>query len=480
MRSRYPWPLSALPPSCAAALLGMGGAAGPTTSYTLERRSTGDGYLQTEENWNPGGDWAVLAIVDPSELEGTGTVLDFGGTAASKAGAVMRCEPRSGNDAYEFVLQTNGGTLTRSVFISGEWADAGPTLLWMHIQPAASNGQWRYGVGASGANEDSGTAGGGIPSAEGDGPVTVWQRAANDDNGSSGTLAFAVLDTMPSDAQLDALAADPTAANLRALVATLVGAGATELLGLQTTDTGAVSTVTDPSGSYAWNVVQGSEPVHIPGTLPSYSLGDIVIAVEGQSNGEGSHSTSPPAMTLGTYTLTGTNGTNPLANDYGVELGFIAAADGWTTDIEIAQCAVGGSNIASWQTGGANRTTADATQGAMTGTITDILWVHGESAALGETAANDYEQDLRDYIAQRKAAIPGVRIHVAAMGSLPGGYPYRDTVAAAIETVAGDTADVYLVSVDGLTKIADNVHYDGGSTRALGGRLALSVAQAMS
>lgn len=459
---------------------------GPAHQYRLWRGWVSDDHYRTAEAWAPGADFGLAAIVSIEEAAGAGTLIDLGGVTS---GLVLwaRLRANIATNALELVYRTNGGTATQTITLpSGTWGDKQPRFIWAFID-TGTPGAWRFGVGdpavGVGTNNKSGTVGGGIPTAASAQPVRLWSDVNGETIQSAGYMALAVWDALPSDAALGA--APTTSAGFAALLAAATAEGRTLRLGVRASAAGEVTALEDPAGSYTWSLFRGTRPAFTSQIVePQYTLGAVRIGLTGQSNARGGHAEAAETITLPGYTLRQSTGTTVNSGSnitaYGPDLGIIATMGPWATSIEIAKHAVGATEITTWIGAGANKTTWYSVLDTMSAYPTDIVWVHGEADSIDLANANNYATRLATWASETRAKVgAGCRLHLADLQSLPGGYPYWETVRDAIRSYVASDPLAYLVSTAALTKVADGVHYDGGSTRMLGSRAAHGIAAAM-
>lgn len=460
--------------------------AAPDHQYRLWRGWVSDDYYRTSTAWAPGGTFAAAAIVSTEEAAGAGTLIDFGGVTS---GVVLwaRLRANTATNALELVYRTNGGTATQTITLpSGTWGDKQPRFVWMQIT-TGTPGTWRFGVGdpavGVGVNNKTGTVAGGIPTAASAQPVRLWTDVNGKAIQSAGYMALAVWDALPTDGALGAAPTD--SAGFAALMAAATTEGRTLLLGARASAAGEVAALEDPSGLYTWTLVRGTRPVYTARVAePQYTLGAVRAGIVGQSNARAAHTDTAETITLPPYTLVQSTGTTVNSGSnitaYGPDLGLIATMGPWATSIEVGKHAVGGSAIATWIGAGANRTAWYAVLDAMSAPPTDIIWIHGEADAIDLANANAYGTNLQTWIDETLVKVPGARLWIALLQELPAGYPYWATVRAhQDDRIAANAPVTGALSTEALTKIADNVHYDGGSIRALGGRAAHQIAEAM-
>lgn len=462
------------------------GPATPGHQYRLWRGWVSDDHYRTSTAWAPGGTFAAAAIVSIEEAAGAGTLIDFGGVTS---GVVLwaRLRANTSTNALELVYRTNGGTATQTITLpSGTWGDHAPRFVWMQIT-TGTPGTWRFGVGdpavGVGVNNKTGTVAGGIPTAASAQPVRLWSDVNGETIQSAGYMALAVWDALPTDGALGAAPTD--SAGFAALMAAATGEGRTLLLGARASGAGEVTALEDPSGTFAWSLFRGTRPAFTTAVVePQYTLGAVRIGLTGQSNARGGHAETAETITLPSYTLVQSTGTTVNTGSnitaYGPDLGILATMGPWVSSIEIGKHAVGASEITTWIGAGANKTTWYSVLDSMSAYPTDIVWVHGEADSIDLANADNYATRLATWASETRAKVgAGCRLHLADLQSLPAGYPYWETVRDAIRAYVESDPLAYLISTDALTKVADGVHYDGGSTRALGSRAAHQIAEAM-
>lgn len=462
----------------------LSGAAVPTN--LIWRSSVSDDHFRTTQPWAPGASFGLAAIVSIEEASGTGTLIDLGGVTS---GVVLWAKLRANTstNVLELVYRTNGGTVTQNVALpSGTWADKQPRFIWALIEPGTP-GSWRFGVGdpavGVGTNNKSGVVAGGIPTTASAQPVRLWTDVNTEVNQTAGYMALAIWDALPSDT---ALGANPTdSAGFATLMAAANSESRVLRLGLETTNVGEVVTLTDPSTAFTWSLFRGTRPAFTaPVAEPQYSLGAVRIGLTGQSNARGGHTEAAETITLPSYTLVQSTGTTVDTGSnitaYGPDLGILATMRTWVSSIEIGKHAVGGSEITTWIGAGANKTTWYSVLDSMSAYPTDIVWVHGEADSIDLANANNYETRLATWASETRTKVgAGVRLHLADLQELPAGYPHWIIVRDAIRNYVASDPLAFLINTDNLTKIVDNVHYDGGSTRMLGSRSSHSIASAM-
>lgn len=209
-----------------------------------------------------------------------------------------------------------------------------------------------------------------------------------------------------------------------------------------------------------------------PRILPP-SGGFRFLAIAGQSNALGSHFDAAPSGPLGPHlVIDHDSDLRPITVEaHGPEVGVVMALATATVGVAIAKRAISGSTIAEWaSTYLAQLSTAS---GRLYQTPTDVLWVHGESAATDEARSLSYQTDLEAVIATYRATHgAGVRWWIAELQPTlnTAEYPYVANVRAAqVALVAADPL-AFLLDTDGLTKRADDIHYDGPGQVDLGER----------
>ena len=152
--------------------------------------------------------------------------------------------------------------------------------------------------------------------------------------------------------------------------------------------------------------------------------------------------------------------------------------------IGLIPCAVGGSPIAAWETGGYHKQTKThpyddmlprLRQAMKTGTIKAILWHQGESDS-NANAAPAYEAKLHALIARLRKECQNEQLPFIAgqMGQFPERPwdAHRIQVDAVHQELPTKVPHTAFVSSDGLTHRGDKVHFDSKSYRELGRRYA--------
>jgi len=170
-----------------------------------------------------------------------------------------------------------------------------------------------------------------------------------------------------------------------------------------------------------------------------------------------------------------------LARSFAVE--YLRAHPGVTIGLIPSAC--GGSPISSWQPGQYFDQTnshpyddalARARRALQDGELRGILWHQGESDRSPELAER-YEAALLELIARfrKELAAPRVPFLIGQLGQFAGAGPWDEharRVDLAQRNVAEQTAFAAFVSSDGLTSLADNLHFDAPSLREFGKRYA--------
>lgn len=103
-----------------------------------------------------------------------------------------------------------------------------------------------------------------------------------------------------------------------------------------------------------------------------------------------------------------------------------------------------------------------------------LFWMQGERDARIPKAGRDYYENWKVFIARLRRDLQAPHLPVIAGQVNPPreDYPAVQMVRRAQERVAGEDPDVVLVSTEGLSKLADRLHYDSNGQLQLGNRFA--------
>ena len=146
--------------------------------------------------------------------------------------------------------------------------------------------------------------------------------------------------------------------------------------------------------------------------------------------------------------------------------------------IGLVPCAVGGTPLSRWVKGGDlyARAVARAKAAAADGEIKGALWHQGESDTTDRGNAESYGARLTQMFTdlRRDLGLPRMPIVVGQLGMYltPQGYPYIDTVRAAIAGMPGALPNVAYADSQGLTDKGDGLHFNAASQAEFGRRYA--------
>ncbi len=179
---------------------------------------------------------------------------------------------------------------------------------------------------------------------------------------------------------------------------------------------------------------------------------------------------------------------------FGPEVTFGRAMQDARPEVALIKHAVGGTDLAyCWDAGAF---TADTAQGecyagfwatvsaallaleaaGVDHEIAGMAWMQGESDAITESYALDYEDNLTVFIDRVRQDVETPDMPLA-LGLIDcrAHCPYRDTVRAAQQAVADADPLVYAVETEDLPQNADALHFDASGMRTLGERLAAAL-----
>ncbi len=221
------------------------------------------------------------------------------------------------------------------------------------------------------------------------------------------------------------------------------------------------------------------------------------VILGGQSNmlGLGALSELDDATLPGGVTLFDLN---PRAGSFGPELGFahtfleLMPLD----ELWLVKYAVGGSSLLAWEPDwSAERAEladdADkgplyqrlirhferSTQGEEIAVLA-CLWMQGESDSRYQVAAAQYERNLKRLVSSLRQDLnqPDLPFILGLANPPAAAFDYASVVRTAQRQVAKADRQVHLVETEGLTKLADDLHYDSAGQLELGRRFARQLA----
>ncbi len=189
---------------------------------------------------------------------------------------------------------------------------------------------------------------------------------------------------------------------------------------------------------------------------------------------------------------------NPRAGSFGPELGFahsfleLVPLD----ELWLIKYAVGGSSLLAWEPDwSAERAELadDADKGPLYQrlirhferrtqgeeiAVLACLWMQGESDSRYLVAAAEYERNLKRLISSLRQDLnqPDLPFILGLANPPAATFDYASDVRTAQRQVAKTDRQVHLVETDGLTKLADDLHYDSAGQLELGRRFARQLA----
>ena len=185
---------------------------------------------------------------------------------------------------------------------------------------------------------------------------------------------------------------------------------------------------------------------------------------------------------------------NPRAGCFGPELGFaqtileLMPLD----ELWLIKYAVGGSSLLAWEPDWSAQRAAiadDAEKGPLYQRLIDhfrrvtkdvdvivlaCLWMQGESDSRYPVAASEYERNLKRLITRLRQDLnqPDMPFLAGLVNAPAATFDYVSVVRKAQRRVAETDQHARLVETDGLTKLADDLHYDSAGLLELGKRFA--------
>ncbi|HIO91920.1 MAG TPA: hypothetical protein EYG68_03640 [Leucothrix mucor] len=169
-------------------------------------------------------------------------------------------------------------------------------------------------------------------------------------------------------------------------------------------------------------------------------------------------------------------------NKFGPEVSFAheMAKKHLDSSIHLIKFAPGGSLMKDWTSKDVGKhydtliKQVKKSSGGTIPSINGILWMHGERDTKSKQLADDYEKDLKVFIAMLKSDFKVSKLPIAlARISIPAAFrPAVPEVRLAQEHIAESSSFIHLVSTDDLSKKNDKVHFNSKGQLALGKRFA--------